>query len=73
MNIRNQVGAFTILGFMIWGFGSMALGAILLRPAHIKNQAVEKCMVTSGDDEDVCKARVKQMTQSQRIEFIRDI
>ena len=73
MNIRNKVGAFTLLGFMIWGFGSMTLGAIFLRPAHIKNKAVEKCMVVSGDDEDVCKGKVKQMTQTQRIEFIRDI
>ena len=55
--------------YALWGT-TIAAG-ILLRPKHIVRKANERC-IAYGGSADICKGYVEEMSQKERINYIRD-
>lgn len=66
----NKKGGVPFIFFCL--FVAAGVAGVALRPSHIVRSAVQKCVAETGQPEDVCKDSVKDMTQSERIEYIRD-
>ena len=66
----NSKGVMHIVFFGL--MGCMIIAATFLRPSHIIRRANEKCVHEIGDAA-YCEEKVTNMTQEERIEYIRDI
>jgi len=69
--MRNKKGMLVVEAVFMGLFFSAFVAAGITRPGHIVKRANEKC-VYFGEPADVCSQRVEDMSQADRIAYIRD-